>query len=220
MTDSTGILGGCWTRRVSSGGSSSSARPCSRSASSRSSPSSCCAGTSNAFPDTISNQPAKLAQKEKTVPVTKQQVDLMRTFIKTAVARKRLGYAYSLVDADLKGTMTLKQWETGEHPGHPVRGGERRHRRVHPDLPLPDPGALQRRPDPGRSHAKAARASLLHRHEARRRLEDRQVADRLLAAALAPAGSGRTRLTRLNFNLVGWRRSRKPRGLMTVTSDR
>ena len=36
-------------------------------------------GTSNAFPDTISSQPAKLAQKQTTVPVTKAQVDLMRT---------------------------------------------------------------------------------------------------------------------------------------------
>jgi hypothetical protein len=48
--------------------------------------------------------------------VTKAQVDLMRTFIKTAVARKRLAYAYTLVDSDLKGTMTLKQWETGNIP--------------------------------------------------------------------------------------------------------
>ena len=153
-------------------------------------------GTSNAFPDTISNQPAKLAQKEKTVPVTKQQIDLMRTFIKTAVARKRLAYAYSLVDADLKGTMTLKQWETGNIPVIQYEAENIRHRRVHPDLPLPDPGALQHRPDPGRPHAGAARASLLHRHEARRRLEDRQVADRLLAAALAPARAGSTRLDR------------------------
>jgi hypothetical protein len=73
-------------------------------------------GTSNAFPDTISNQPAKLAKPEKTVPVTAEQITLMRTFIKTAVARKRLAYAYSLVNADLKGTMTLKQWETGTIP--------------------------------------------------------------------------------------------------------
>src|SRR6476469_10338047 len=73
-------------------------------------------GTSNAFPDTISNQPAKLAAKEKTVPVTKQQIDLMRTFIKTAVARKQLAYAFTLVDPDLKGTMTLKQWESGNIP--------------------------------------------------------------------------------------------------------
>ena len=73
-------------------------------------------GTSNAFPDTISSQPAKLAQPQKTVPVTKEQDTLMRTFIKTAVARTRLAYAYSLVNADLKGTMTLKQWETGNIP--------------------------------------------------------------------------------------------------------
>ncbi len=38
----------------------------------------------------------------------------MRTFIKTAVARKQLGYAYTLVDRDLKGAaVALKQWESG-----------------------------------------------------------------------------------------------------------
>ena len=73
-------------------------------------------GTSNAFTDTISNQPAVLAKPEKTVPVTKQQIALMRTFIKTAVARKNLGYAYSLVDSDLRGTMTKKEWMTGNIP--------------------------------------------------------------------------------------------------------
>jgi hypothetical protein len=73
-------------------------------------------GTSNAFPDTISNQPAKIAPKQKTVPVSKEQVTLMRTFIKTAVARKRLDFAYSLVDSDLKGTMTKQEWMTGNIP--------------------------------------------------------------------------------------------------------
>jgi hypothetical protein len=73
-------------------------------------------GTSNAYTDTISTQPAKLATKEKTVPVTKEQIALMRTFIKTAVARKNLKYAYSIVDSDLKGDMTLKQWLTGDIP--------------------------------------------------------------------------------------------------------
>ena len=73
-------------------------------------------GTSNAYPDTISNQPAKLATKERTVPVTKEQVDLMRTFIKTAVARKKLAYAWTIVDSDLKGGMTLAQWKTGNIP--------------------------------------------------------------------------------------------------------
>jgi hypothetical protein len=73
-------------------------------------------GTSNAFPDTISNQPAKLAQKEKTVPVTKEQLTLMRTFIKTAVARKNLAYAWTLVDPDIKGGLTLAQWKAGKIP--------------------------------------------------------------------------------------------------------
>src|SRR3954447_1279 len=73
-------------------------------------------GTSNAYPDTISSQPAKVYHQEKTVPVTKAQIALMRSFIKTAVARKRLGYAYDIVDSDLKGTMTRKQWATGAIP--------------------------------------------------------------------------------------------------------
>jgi hypothetical protein len=73
-------------------------------------------GTSNAFPDTISSQPAKLYHKDAAAPVTKDQVSLMRTFIKTAVARKRLAYAYSLVDKDLKGSLTKEQWMTGNIP--------------------------------------------------------------------------------------------------------
>jgi hypothetical protein len=73
-------------------------------------------GTSNAFTDTFSNKPASLAKPQKTVPVTKQQIALMRTFIKTAVARKRLGYAYTIVDPDLKGTMSKRQWMTGNIP--------------------------------------------------------------------------------------------------------
>ena len=73
-------------------------------------------GTSNAFPDTISTQPAKLYHPEKTAPVTKEQVALMRSFIKTAVARKNMKYAYTIVDKDLKGDMSLKEWERGTIP--------------------------------------------------------------------------------------------------------
>jgi hypothetical protein len=73
-------------------------------------------GTSNAFTDTISTQPAKLYHPEKTVPVTKEQVSLMRTFIKTAVARKDLKFAYTIVDKDLKGDMTPAQWRSGNIP--------------------------------------------------------------------------------------------------------
>lgn len=73
-------------------------------------------GTSNAFPDTISNQPATLAKHEKTVPVTKDQISLMRTFIKTAAARRNLAYAYTIVDRDIRGDLTRKQWMTGNIP--------------------------------------------------------------------------------------------------------
>ena len=73
-------------------------------------------GTSNAFPDTISNQPAKLYHPDTPAKVTKDQIALMRTFIKTAVARKRLSYSYNLVDADLKGTMSRHQWTSGDIP--------------------------------------------------------------------------------------------------------
>src|SRR5438105_1619138 len=73
-------------------------------------------GTPNAFTDTFSNQPAKLVKPQKTVRVTKEQIALMRTFIKTAVARKNLGFAYTIVDPDLRGTMTKKQWLTGDIP--------------------------------------------------------------------------------------------------------
>lgn len=73
-------------------------------------------GTSNAFTDTFSNKPAQLYHPEKRVPVSKAEISLARKFIHTAVAREDLGAAYDLVDADLKGTMTRKQWETGDIP--------------------------------------------------------------------------------------------------------
>ena len=73
-------------------------------------------GTPNAFTDTISNKPATIYHPDKVAPVTKDQVALMRTFIRTAVARKNLKYAYTIVDRDLKGDMTLKQWMSGNIP--------------------------------------------------------------------------------------------------------
>src|ERR1700760_4985472 len=73
-------------------------------------------GTGNAFTDTFSNQPAKLAKPQRTVAVTKTQLDLMRTFIKTAVARKNLAYAYTIVSPDIRGRMTLADWVKGNIP--------------------------------------------------------------------------------------------------------
>jgi hypothetical protein len=79
-------------------------------------------GTSNAFNSPISNQPAQLLHKEKPVPPSKAALTVARTFMETAVARKNLDYAYTLVHPDLRGRMTRKQWDTGDIPviGYPA----------------------------------------------------------------------------------------------------
>jgi hypothetical protein len=73
-------------------------------------------GTSNAFTDTFSNEPAQLSRPEKKVPISKQQIAIAREFIKTAVARKNLDKAWNITDVDLKGRMNKKQWMTGNIP--------------------------------------------------------------------------------------------------------
>jgi len=73
-------------------------------------------GTGNAFPDVFSNKPATLYKPPKTVPVTNDQTDLARRFIETAVTRENLDTAYDIVGPDLKGTLTRKQWDTGNIP--------------------------------------------------------------------------------------------------------
>jgi hypothetical protein len=73
-------------------------------------------GTSNRFTDTFSNQPAQLAKPDPKRPIQRQELTLARTFIRTAVARSDLAASYSLVHPDLKGTMTKKQWMTGNIP--------------------------------------------------------------------------------------------------------
>jgi hypothetical protein len=73
-------------------------------------------GTGNAFPDKYTNQPAQLNHPEKKAPVQPQQIALIRRFIQTAVARKDLASAYYLVNRDLRGDLTQKQWEKGDIP--------------------------------------------------------------------------------------------------------
>lgn len=73
-------------------------------------------GTSNAFTDTISNKPAQLYHAEKKVPLSKEQISIARKFISTAVERRNLDSAYSLVHTDLKGRLTRKQWDKGTIP--------------------------------------------------------------------------------------------------------
>ena len=73
-------------------------------------------GTGNAFTDTFSNQPAQMYHPEKKVPVSKAEFALARKFIETAVMRKDLAASYDLVNEDLKGTMTRRQWTHGDIP--------------------------------------------------------------------------------------------------------
>ncbi len=79
-------------------------------------------GTGNAFPDHYSTTVAQLVKKEKTVPPSKEAFSVAREFMRTAVLRKDLDKAYSIVDVDLRGRMTRKQWDTGNIPviGYPA----------------------------------------------------------------------------------------------------
>ena len=79
-------------------------------------------GTSNAFQSPISSTPAQLVKKEKTVPVDRKALQVAREFMRTAVLRKDLDKAYSIVNVDLQGRLTRKQWDTGNIPviGYPA----------------------------------------------------------------------------------------------------
>jgi hypothetical protein len=73
-------------------------------------------GTSNAFVGTISNKPATLVKNEKKVPPSPAAFKVARTFLETAVLRKKLDSSYNIVHVDLKGRMSRKQWDTGNIP--------------------------------------------------------------------------------------------------------
>jgi hypothetical protein len=64
----------------------------------------------------ISNEPAQVLEKQKTVPLDPEARKIAGQFILTAVARKDLARSYDLVHADLKGTMTRAEWATGNIP--------------------------------------------------------------------------------------------------------
>ena len=83
-------------------------------------------GTPNAFTDTLSNKPAQLYHPDKTVKLDPAARQLARQFIKTAVERRNLDAAYTIVHPDLKGTLTRKQWDTGNIPvvTYPARNAD------------------------------------------------------------------------------------------------
>ena len=73
-------------------------------------------GTGNAYRGTASSQPAQLYHKPKTVKPDPAAMRAARTFIETAVERKNIDASYDIVHPDLKGTMTRRQWDTGNIP--------------------------------------------------------------------------------------------------------
>jgi hypothetical protein len=70
----------------------------------------------------ISKQKAQSAPKEVKAKPDPKAYTVARKFMATAVLRKNLSSAYKLVGPDLKGGMTLKQWDKGNIPvmGYPA----------------------------------------------------------------------------------------------------
>ncbi len=59
---------------------------------------------------------AQLVQKEPTVAIDPAIVTVAKKFILTAVTRQHVDQAYDIVSTDLRGSLTRKQWATGEIP--------------------------------------------------------------------------------------------------------
>jgi hypothetical protein len=69
-------------------------------------------GTSTATP--LLNKPAQDVSKvPQTVKLTPGATAVARQFIRTAVARKNLASAYSIVTEEIRQGQTLKEWKTG-----------------------------------------------------------------------------------------------------------
>ena len=73
-------------------------------------------GTGNAFPDKFSNKPAQVNHPQQRASVSKAEIALARRFLETAVTRSDLASAYDIVDPDLRGGLTRKQFEHGDIP--------------------------------------------------------------------------------------------------------
>lgn len=70
----------------------------------------------------ISTVPAQTAPKQVKAPPDPQAFKVARKFIETAVLRKNLDAAYPIVNSEIKGGLSKKQWETGNIPviGYPA----------------------------------------------------------------------------------------------------
>jgi hypothetical protein len=65
--------------------------------------------------ETFSNEPAvDVTKPEKSITVPPEVKTIAQKFIKTAVARKNLESAYTIVGPSIKQGMTLAEWKTGD----------------------------------------------------------------------------------------------------------
>ena len=68
---------------------------------------------SSGYSSPISNKPAQTAPKQVKAAPDPAAFKVARKFIETAPLRKNLDVAYPLVNAEIKGTQTRKQWDKG-----------------------------------------------------------------------------------------------------------
>lgn len=64
----------------------------------------------------VRNEPATVVTTAPKVPLEREARRVAGTFILSAVARRNLAESYPLAAPSLRGSMTLKQWETGNIP--------------------------------------------------------------------------------------------------------
>jgi len=74
----------------------------------------------------ISTVQAQHASKQIKAPPDPKAFTTARKFIETAVLRKNLDSAYPIVNQEIKGGLTKKQWETGNIPviGYPAENAK------------------------------------------------------------------------------------------------
>ena len=78
-----------------------------------------------------SNPPALRAPAGKHVKPSKNAYKTAREFLETAVLRKNLHYAYTLVGQPLKAGISRKEWETGNNQVIPYPANNARTARFH-----------------------------------------------------------------------------------------
>ncbi len=99
--------------------------------------------TGHGLPDKISNTPAQVAKPEVTVPVSPEIIQVMHKFIATAVVRKHLDQAFAIVGPDLRGNLTMKQFEKGNIPIVPYPAADPTHVSYTVDYSHPQQAALE-----------------------------------------------------------------------------